>query len=124
VFFLVLFVHCGGVGFGQVPRLLPLTVAGWIFYFLASIQRFCWNKKGAINLMLNGMTIRLLRAKHGLSLMDLGQKAGVHFTLISRIERNLYPMTKKVEAKLVDALLELGVADDEITKFEELSKPG
>lgn len=52
----------------------------------------------------NGITIRILRKQQKLTLRELGQKAGCHYSHLSKLERGLAGASDKTLQRIADAL--------------------
>ena len=92
----------------------PDVVQGF-FYFPLNSQF----EKGSVCGM-QGKTIRLLRAYYGLSLVQVSSQAGVHHTALSRYERNKSRLSKRNEQRVLEALKELGVSEQDIETFTKV----
>lgn len=71
---------------------------------------------------MNGKAIRLIRVNNGLKLVDVAEEAGIHYSALSRIERNQYTVNSKLEQRIVRALKQLGVSEQEIELTESVVK--
>lgn len=64
---------------------------------------------------ITGKAIRLLRAKHSVSLKQLAEQAGISYVTISLLETNKQSLTIEQEQKLVNALYHFGITDADIS---------
>lgn len=99
---------------------MSVEVLNIVRAFLFLINNSSSLKKGADSM--NGKAIRLIRVNNGLKLVDVAGEAGIHYSALSRIERNQYTVNSKLEQRIVRALKQLGVSEQEIELTESVVK--